>query len=258
MKRILPAFVIAALVHAALLTADPDWLSRRKRTNPRMQVITMRLVERIPAPSPAATPLPPTPTPVVKKKPPPKKIVKPKAVPKKVKPKPLVKKAPPPQPRKATAKKAPQPVQPQPQAIPVATAAPQPKAARPPETENPKQTTPVETVTPAPARASHTMPRESPPAAATVVMATPRYDENPPPAYPRTARKRGFEGTVVLEVFVMKNGRVGDLKLHQSSSHDQLDRSAMKAVKRWRFEPGQRGDRAVAMWVRVPIHFRLD
>jgi protein TonB len=92
---------------------------------------------------------------------------------------------------------------------------------------------------------------------ATVIMATPRYNQNPPPAYPRSARKRGNEGTVVLEVFVTPDGRVGDLKILQSSSHPQLDKSALKAVRTWLFEPGRRGDATVAMWVRVPVRFQL-
>jgi protein TonB len=87
--------------------------------------------------------------------------------------------------------------------------------------------------------------------------AAPLYKVNPPPKYPLIARKRGYQGTVVLEVLVDRNGRVGDLRLFTSSGHPILDRSAMASVKGWLFEPGMKGDKKIDMWVRVPIRFEL-
>jgi len=89
-------------------------------------------------------------------------------------------------------------------------------------------------------------------------MATPRYNENPPPVYPAIARKRNCQGTVILEVFVKEDGRVGDLRVVESSNYSLLDRAAAKAVRRWLFEPARRGDRKVSMWVNVPVRFRLE
>ncbi|MEA3280236.1 MAG: energy transducer TonB, partial [Thermodesulfobacteriota bacterium] len=82
--------------------------------------------------------------------------------------------------------------------------------------------------------------------------AVPLYRVNPPPEYPGIARKRGYQGTVVLEVLVDQNGRVGDLRLFTSSGHSILDRKAMASVKGWLFEPGMKGDKKLDMWVRVP------
>ena len=90
-----------------------------------------------------------------------------------------------------------------------------------------------------------------------VRKAVPLYKVNPLPEYPRLARKRGYQGTVVLEVLVDQNGRVGDLRLFTSSGHSILDRKAMASVKGWLFEPGMRGDKKLDMWVRVPIRFEL-
>jgi periplasmic protein TonB len=87
--------------------------------------------------------------------------------------------------------------------------------------------------------------------------AIPLYRDNPTPAYPVLARKRGYEGTVILEVFVNRNGRVGDLKIHQSSGQVILDEAALASVKGWQFNPGKKGDTAIDMWVRVPIRFNL-
>jgi len=85
----------------------------------------------------------------------------------------------------------------------------------------------------------------------------PLYRENPAPPYPSVARRRGYEGTVLLEVLVDEEGRVADLQVADSSGHAVLDRVAVHSVRRWRFEPATRGDEKVPMWVRVPIRFQL-
>jgi protein TonB len=97
-----------------------------------------------------------------------------------------------------------------------------------------------------------------PPQQAPLVEATPLYADNPPPRYPRSARRRGHQGTVLLAVHVSAEGRVEGLKVQTSSGFTVLDRAALEAVRNWRFESGRRGDRPVAMWVEVPIRFELQ
>jgi len=87
--------------------------------------------------------------------------------------------------------------------------------------------------------------------------AIPAYKQNPPPKYPRIARKRGYEGKVILQVLVDQNGKVKELRIVQSSGHDVLDRAAMTSVKNWQFKPGMKGDRKVDTWVKVPVRFQL-
>jgi len=91
----------------------------------------------------------------------------------------------------------------------------------------------------------------------TLQMAYPRYQSNTPPAYPGLARKRGQEGTVILQVLVNREGRVDDLEIETSSGFGQLDRAALSAVRKWSFEPGRQGEERIAMWVRVPVTFKL-
>jgi protein TonB len=86
----------------------------------------------------------------------------------------------------------------------------------------------------------------------------PLYDINPPPVYPRVARRRNYQGAVVLDVLVTENGSVADIKIAQSSGHAILDRSAVKAVNGWRFKPATRGGRALETWVQVPVRFELQ
>jgi len=95
------------------------------------------------------------------------------------------------------------------------------------------------------------------PVAPPLVMAQPLYRENPAPEYPPLARRRGLEGTVILEVQVGVDGRAKELLLHHSSDYPILDDAALRAVKGWRFEPGRRGAEPLAMQVLVPVRFSL-
>lgn len=92
---------------------------------------------------------------------------------------------------------------------------------------------------------------------AAVIEAVPLYRENAPPAYPRRARLRGYEGCVLLDVRVGTDGRAEDVTIAVSSGYRLLDRAALRAVASWRFEPARRNGRAVAMRVAVPMRFRL-
>ncbi len=91
-----------------------------------------------------------------------------------------------------------------------------------------------------------------------VQEAVPLYRINPPPRYPRAARRRGIQGTVVLSVYVDALGRVANLWVFESSGYRVLDNAALEAVKKWSFEPGRKEDITVAMWVNVPVRFELQ
>ena len=84
-----------------------------------------------------------------------------------------------------------------------------------------------------------------------------RYLDNPKPAYPMLARRRGLEGTVRLEVRVSAEGIPTAVKVRESAGHEALDDAAMTAVWHWRFVPARRGSEAVEGVVVVPIRFRL-
>ncbi|MBN2516376.1 MAG: energy transducer TonB [Deltaproteobacteria bacterium] len=91
-----------------------------------------------------------------------------------------------------------------------------------------------------------------------IVAAIPRYKENVPPAYPRIARRRGYEGIVLLSVKVLDNGNVDEVTIKKSSGRSILDRAALEAVRRWKFDPASRLGTPFTMWVDVPIHFVLQ
>ena len=61
-------------------------------------------------------------------------------------------------------------------------------------------------------------------------------------------------GTVLLELVVSSKGLPRDLRVIESVGK-ALDSSAIEAVKQWRFEPGRKGDKPVAVRVMVEIRF---
>lgn len=99
---------------------------------------------------------------------------------------------------------------------------------------------------------------ETQPVSQIIKEAVPLYKENPAPVYPLQAKKRGHEGTVILEVLVTKEGNAGKVSVFRSSRNTLLDEAAVSSVKKWRFEPGRRGDMKVDMTVKIPIRFQLE
>ncbi|MCM2264156.1 MAG: energy transducer TonB [Desulfuromonadales bacterium] len=90
-----------------------------------------------------------------------------------------------------------------------------------------------------------------------IIKATPRYESNPLPNYPRLARQNRLEGTVRLRARVTASGNVEGVSLERSSGHAVLDRSALDGVQRWRFIPATRNGAPVACEVSIPVAFRL-
>ena len=94
-------------------------------------------------------------------------------------------------------------------------------------------------------------------AVAVITEAMPLYRKNPEPEYPRMAKRRRYEGTVILSVLVNKSGMVDNLWILESSGYKILDNAALGTVKEWTFEPGRRGNEPIDMWVEVPVRFEL-
>jgi protein TonB len=78
------------------------------------------------------------------------------------------------------------------------------------------------------------------------------------PHYPPHARRLGQEGTVVLEVEVLADGRAGAVRVIESPGHPLLVEAAEDAVRRARFTPATRDGRPVRSLVRIPFTFRLE
>ena len=89
------------------------------------------------------------------------------------------------------------------------------------------------------------------------------YDDPPVPLspirpkYPEIAQEAGIEGTVVVQVFVDENGRVGDTVILKGIPNTGLDDAAADAIRKVRFRPARQRERAVGVWISIPVNFRL-
>jgi len=81
----------------------------------------------------------------------------------------------------------------------------------------------------------------------------PRVVYQPGPALSAELRKKA-PGTVTVLFTVDESGRVAD-PIVQSSSDPAFERSALAAVKQWKFEPGKKNGQLVRFRMRVPITF---
>jgi TonB family protein len=83
--------------------------------------------------------------------------------------------------------------------------------------------------------------------------------QNPMPTYPARFKKTGIQGVVVLDVEVLANGTVGDVRVMKSllSGENGLDEAAVVMVKTWMFKPAMLDNKPVAARVNIPVPFTL-
>lgn len=84
----------------------------------------------------------------------------------------------------------------------------------------------------------------------------PRTRSQAAPDYPAALRRDLVEGEVVVEFEVDTQGRVVAARI-VGGGHREFEQAALRAVLRWRFEPGRSGGRVVPFRMAVPISFRL-
>lgn len=78
-----------------------------------------------------------------------------------------------------------------------------------------------------------------------------------PPTYPSEAGEEGVEGSVTLEYLINEKGEVKDVRVVKSSGDYRLDRSAVEAVKKWRYLPAVQDGIPRGVKRRRTIVFRL-
>jgi TonB family protein len=76
------------------------------------------------------------------------------------------------------------------------------------------------------------------------------------PQYSEEAQKAGIEGTVVLYGEVGPEGLAHNLRVIRSMGHG-LDESAIEAVTKWRFRPGEKDGKPVTVAATFEVNFRL-
>ncbi|MEN8780955.1 MAG: energy transducer TonB [Desulfobacterales bacterium] len=264
MKRLMPAAIVAVGIHSLLMSLNVDWMNLTDFKKPSTGSVTI-IIESVQPQTikPKSEPLPPKqfprkveknvvetapktepPLPPVVQKKPVRVVKKPEKKP------PIVKLAPEKQDRPSEPEKPAPPDQTPPpslESVPDQSSQGNDAPISPPQEE----TTAFDTAATGPVSSQPALP-------SVLEEALPDYNTNPPISYPKRARRKGYEGTVVLEVLVNRNGKVDDLRILASSGYAILDRSAVKSVKTWSFKPAKKGKDTVDMWVQVPVRFKLE
>lgn len=115
---------------------------------------------------------------------------------------------------------------------------------RPVPAATPQRHEPVQTTTPAAPKVQHDYQAPSP-------VDPLRVD------YPRSAQRRGLEGTVVIEVMVGPTGAIESGRVLESSGRDLLDDAALRAVTSCPFRPARLDGLPVRGVVEIPVRFEL-
>lgn len=91
-----------------------------------------------------------------------------------------------------------------------------------------------------------------------IVAPSPIAGQNPPPDYPKAARRRGIEGEVTVLLEIGSDGTVAAAHVEVSSGSSLLDDSALQQLSKWKFEPSRRAGIAVRGSYRTVVAFAID
>ena len=80
-----------------------------------------------------------------------------------------------------------------------------------------------------------------------------------PPAYTPDAMRAKIQGNVLLQVVILESGLVGDVKVIKSLDPNGLDQEAIKAAKKWLFQPAvdAKTGKPVAVYAQLELNFRI-
>ncbi|MBW1806127.1 MAG: TonB family protein, partial [Deltaproteobacteria bacterium] len=213
MRRLLLAAGLAVILHGLFLGLKADWIRKDSVYRLKPEPVSLTLAYRLPE----TKVVPPQvksekiiPKELYIKKTPEKRVIRPE--PPKARLPEHKRKVPPPEPVKQV----------QQEPLPRETEQIEPEVRKIPEEEPVVSSVPV-TEEREPYKVENIIEKtpepELPPP---LIAAVPVYKKNPPPKYPGNARRRGYEGTVVLEVLVNQEGSVEDLRISESSDHSIL------------------------------------
>ncbi len=87
-------------------------------------------------------------------------------------------------------------------------------------------------------------------------VTAPRVLSKVDPAYTKDAKDAKISGTVLLRLEVHPDGRAHNIRVERSLDPG-LDHNAVDAVSQWRFQPGQKDGKPVAVAANVEIAYRL-
>ena len=112
----------------------------------------------------------------------------------------------------------------------------------------------LENVLPSPAESPEQMitaPRQA------RIDALPEAKTSIRPYYPLSARRRGNQGSVGLEVMISDDGEAMAVEVIESSGYTELDDAAIEAVKAAKFSPAKSDGCPVTAKVSITLEFKL-
>lgn len=86
--------------------------------------------------------------------------------------------------------------------------------------------------------------------AAPVLAQERKTKENTPPAYPEMAKSMHLAGTVKVQITITPQGQVRDAKI--LGGHPLLADAAMRAISKWKYEPGPEETKVVQVDFKRP------
>ena len=87
------------------------------------------------------------------------------------------------------------------------------------------------------------------------VIELPLARVHPNPSYPEAARRKGIQGTVLVQALIITNGTVAETIV--TKPVEGLNEAAVACVRRWRFQPARSEKGPVAVWAGIPVKFVL-
>ena len=73
---------------------------------------------------------------------------------------------------------------------------------------------------------------------------------------PKEAKRKRWQGTVVLRGFVMATGQIEQLSIFESSGYALLDETAFNAALHWQYLPANIDNEEIGQWVSIPVTFQ--
>jgi protein TonB len=98
--------------------------------------------------------------------------------------------------------------------------------------------------------------RFSPPAVPIDLVIPPKLASHPPALYTDEARRRGVEGSIIVQAQFDEYGSATVLKMIKELGYG-LNEAALEALKGWRFSPGLRNGLSVTTVAEIEVPFRL-
>jgi len=98
--------------------------------------------------------------------------------------------------------------------------------------------------------------KETPPPDFVEFEKAPEVIKTATPRYPELARRAGMEGTVMVRVWVDREGKPRKVEIMKSDA-EIFNQSAIEAAEQMRFSPALKDGKAVSVWVAMPFKFKL-